>query len=924
MAGQPVGSSDSTRPMFSLVVPVYNVEPFLPAFLDSLARQSVPHEDCELIFVNDGSTDGSADLIRAWIARTGTPAEIVDQPNHGLSAARNAGLERATGRWVSFPDPDDVLDPQYLRAVREFIASRTVPGDLVCTRLMILDDGTGEITDTHPLHRRFDAGTRVVNLEGSPEVIHLSAATGFYQRAVIERLGLRFDPSIRPNFEDASFTALYLSSSTPPRLGIVADARYRYRKRADASSLVQGGWAREERYTTVPERGYLALLRQLERRLGTVPVWAQNLVLYDLLFYFRQDQSTTSPTARVPPAWTDRFHELAEEILRLIDVETIDAFAVMPTSRQLKAALIIGYKRERTVPGSLRLASLDGDQRLVAIRYFCGSPPPAEELWLDGRADRPAYAKTRDIFYLGRLLLHERILWVPAMKEIRVAINGRRMPLELGTDPALVDAATPELIWRRLLDRPPPSPGVPDPPGTSPAVTTGHRVRAAIRARFPGAVRAFRRLRPRAPAGATRRGQLKTSPFAGLDPRQDARIRGDATSNAVRRRYAGAWTFMDRDTEAHDNAEHLYRYVRRHHPEVNAWFVLRRESRDWSRLANEGFRLVPYGSADHVHLLLNTDHLVSSQADNYVARPLDAARFGKKSWRFTFLQHGVTKDDLSRWFNTMPIDRFITASPAEHESIVADHTPYVFTDKEVRLTGFPRHDRLLELGRRADRADLILVMPTWRSWLLARLTNSNARDLVVPLETSAFWQSWTDLLGSPELKAIAEQARLAIAFVPHPTMQNHLAPSDVPQWVSLHSYETSDVQELLARAAVTVTDYSSQAFESAYLERPVVYYQFDRDEFFSGAHVYRKGTWDYETDGFGPVTLTRAEALDAIRDAVARGEPADSFLARMRAAFSHRDGRCCERTFASIIALTTPVADEEAVRVADGELLPRP
>ena len=112
-------------------------------------------------------------------------------------------------------------------------------------------------------------------------------------------------------------------------------------------------------------------------------------------------------------------------------------------------------------------------------------------------------------------------------------------------------------------------------------------------------------------------------------------------------------------------------------------------------------------------------------------------------------------------------------------------------------------------------------------------------------------------------------------------------------------------------AAVTVTDYSSQAFEAAYVERPVVYYEFDRAEFFDGTHVYRKGSWDYETDGFGPVTTTQFEALDAIA-ATATSPPQDAYLQRMRSAFAYRDGRCCERTFDSILALTRPVTFEQA------------
>lgn len=902
-------------PTFSLIVPVYNVEAFMPDFLGSLERQAGGLADCELIFVNDGSTDASAETVRAWLERGGAAGQVIDQANQGLAPARNAGLARATGAWVTFPDPDDILDDAYLESVRRFLAGTRVPVDLLCTRLVMLDGVTGEISDTHPLHRRFDGGTRLVHLLQSPDVIHLSAATAFYQRARLEELGLRFDAEIRPNFEDGSLTTRYLLDSADPRLGLIADARYLYRKRADQSSLVQSSWLSAEKYTTVPDRGYLALLTYAAER-GEVPTWVQNLILYDLLFYFRADQSTDSSTGLAQPEWTDRFHELTGAILEQIDLETIDGFGVIPTSRQLKEALIIGYKGEHLRPAAIALEKLDADQRLVQLRYFFGGQAPFEEIWLDGRPARPAYAKTRDITYLKRVLLHERIAWLPADAEIAISLDGRRVPLLFGAPPNPVYAAKPSQTWNRLgAGRRGPSSRQGE---AGWAASATRRVKTAVRARFPDTVRRLRVARRSllgkpAPTPRSTPAQYQTSPFINLDRVLDAAIVRRASSRAVRRRYESAWTFMDRDTEAHDNAEHLYRYVRRHRPDLNAWFVLRRDSADWDRLASEGFRLVAFGTPDHAELLINTAYLVSSQVDNYVVRPLDPKRFGAPSWRFTFLQHGVTKDDLSRWLNGKPIDRFVTASPSEHASIVGYGSPYVFTEKEVRLTGFPRHDRLLDLRRRVTRPDLILIMPTWRRWLLARATDGNARGLREPLASTAFGRSWFDLAGSPELRAIADDAGCEVVFVPHPNMEAHIERDDLPDWVRVRGYQTSDVQELLARAAITVSDYSSQAFEAAYLECPVVYYQFDHDAFFSGSHVYRKGKWDYVADGFGPVTETGEDALAAIRAAVEAVRPVEPYATRMRAAFPYRDGGCCKRTLDSILSLTAPVDPDDAV-----------
>ena len=92
-----------------------------------------------------------------------------------------------------------------------------------------------------------------------------------------------------------------------------------------------------------------------------------------------------------------------------------------------------------------------------------------------------------------------------------------------------------------------------------------------------------------------------------------------------------------------------------------------------------------------------------------------------------------------------------------------------------------------------------------------------------------------------------------IAFLPHPNLQPvlHAARPARPHRAAL-SYDGADVQEYFARARVLVTDYSSVAFNAAYLERPVVYFQFDADEVLAGGHVGRAGYFDYDATGSVP------------------------------------------------------------------------
>lgn len=95
-----------------------------------------------------------------------------------------------------------------------------------------------------------------------------------------------------------------------------------------------------------------------------------------------------------------------------------------------------------------------------------------------------------------------------------------------------------------------------------------------------------------------------------------------------------------------------------------------------------------------------------------------------------------------------------------------------------------------------------------------------------------------------------------------------------------------------------ITDYSSTAFETAYLGKECLYYQFDFKEFFSGMQAYSKGYFDYERDGFGPVVQTEEALIEALEQCAARDfAPEEKYKKRMDGFFAFHDGKCCERTY---------------------------
>lgn len=100
----------------SIIVPLYNSEKYLPKCLDSLLNQDIPHDEYEIILVNDGSPDGSEQLAEQYAAQFSN-ITVLSQQNKGTSGARNTGIRHATGQYLYFVDPDDYIMENSLRVL---------------------------------------------------------------------------------------------------------------------------------------------------------------------------------------------------------------------------------------------------------------------------------------------------------------------------------------------------------------------------------------------------------------------------------------------------------------------------------------------------------------------------------------------------------------------------------------------------------------------------------------------------------------------------------------------------------------------------------------------------------------------------------------------------------------------------------------
>ena len=137
--------SDEVSGLISVIVPVYNVEPYLDRCVQSIVDQT--YENLEIILVDDGSPDNCPAMCDAWAARD-SRIKVIHKQNGGLSDARNAGMEEATGEYIGFVDSDDYIAPEMFEKL--MVRMINTNSDIVsCDAIRVWDDDTPNVTMVH-------------------------------------------------------------------------------------------------------------------------------------------------------------------------------------------------------------------------------------------------------------------------------------------------------------------------------------------------------------------------------------------------------------------------------------------------------------------------------------------------------------------------------------------------------------------------------------------------------------------------------------------------------------------------------------------------------------------------------------------------------------------------------------------------------
>lgn len=353
------------------------------------------------------------------------------------------------------------------------------------------------------------------------------------------------------------------------------------------------------------------------------------------------------------------------------------------------------------------------------------------------------------------------------------------------------------------------------------------------------------------------------------------------------------WIIAERGVDAGDNGYHLFRYIRTHYPDINIQYIITDDSPDREKVRSVG-STISYRSFRHMLAFVLSEvkistHIMGFSHDMYFFKILDMNRQikGKK----IFLQHGIIKDDIPYLYaDSTNLDLFVCGARREYEYI---RSRFGYKEGVVRFLGLCRYDQL-PYGKEREKSRIILLMPTWRSFM--ERVSENV------FYGSTFYQTYQSFLSNPELWRILRKYGYRIKFFPHHEMLPYMKCFRFDDKNVFPAEKGEEVQKNLIEADILITDYSSVYFDFGYMDKPVIYYQFDQKEFRSGH--YQEGYFSYERDGFGPVVEKENELLRELEKCLSGGcRPESLYADRTAHFFEMRDRKNCERNFDAIMQI---------------------
>lgn len=886
----------------SVVTAVYNVEDYIAETIDSIIGQSIGFkENVQLILVDDGSSDTSGQICDEYASKYPENIIVIHKENGGVSSARNEGIKYVKGKYVNFLDSDDKLGSMALEKMIEFMERHEKEIDIVAIPIKFFGAKRGE----HPLNYKFKK-TRIIDLRKEYECSQLSLGSALIKAECL--INRAFDVDL-PYAEDAKLLVDILLDKM--KYGVLNNTAFYYRKRVNEGSATDKCLEKKSWYSICVERFVIDTIENAISKKGYLPHFVQ----YECMYYLQWRMDKRIPAGVLTEEEFQEYERLFTKAIHYIDNEIImkqkniaDYYkmyllGLKEENRKIKEidyldndiricygdTCSIKASEYSVVYESLKLTS---EHLIIEGIIRCMSELDSIKVMFMNDANQELFhanvfvREEKETYYLDKKVVSAYgFKFVIDKKDIKSEES-----LKLFFEYQNYKVRCKNIIFGRFfpLDK---------------KLLNAYFYDNGLLIQYEKCDNGLVLRKIKQKELMIYKKNLLKELLSKKDKNEKrggvARILYEAINMKKKKEI---WLISDRVMKADDNGEALFTYMNKNRREQNVetYFVLNRESEDYERLSKIG-NVVSHESFKYKILCLLCDKIISSQADAIVFnRFFDNSYIYKdiiSKQKFVFLQHGVTKDDISKWINKYN-QNFAMIVSTTNDEYKAFHNPeYYYNENQIKLTGFPRYDFLEDKSE-----NVITIMPTWRAYLVSKMNlHTGERELQESALSSTYFSMYKEVFDSNKLFDAASKYGYKIQFMMHPSM-----PKDsIKHFVNHKEVKIVDsmtrYRDVFAESKLVITDYSSAVFDFAYLRKPVLYYQADKDEFFSGKHTYDKGYYDYERDGFGEVEYTADDLVNRIIEYMEMDcQLKDKYRKRIDATFPYNDKNNCERVFEEI------------------------
>ncbi len=871
---------------FSVIVPIYNVEEYLEETIESVINQTIGFEDnIELILINDGSPDDSEKICLKYQELYPDNIIYYKQKNAGVSAARNKGIELASGELINFLDSDDKWSLNTFKIVYDnYLEHQDV--HVFSTKMRYFDAQKGN----HVLNYKYK-NDKIIDIREDYQYIQLSTCSCFITKDVIKNY--KYDLETK-NEEDTRLINEILFKEY--KMMILSKPVYYYRRRRNQTSASQNSLTNNPWYTVTPHKVYEYLFEKSEKEFGKVLDYVKFLVAYDIGWRL----TTSSMSDLITEKEQKDYIKCITNLIKKIDFDFFKEQKNIPPT-YLMYIYNIKYNKDISTLISIK----DGDvicnlleEPKNKIKFMQIDDIYIEDniLQIIGRINQSLYSKDKIKFIVDGeeqeieyYELHNNFDEISFSNEkitsyygidVKVDINKVKefgfvynknndyLNLSFSNQSNLTNLLKGSYyVYKNKM-----------------VTLDKGKFKISNRSIFKCIGREFKNI-----FGLIGKGKIKqlilrlliilSKPFA---PKN-------------------IWLLSDRVNVADDNAEHLFKYINENHrEEVNAYYVISKDCKDFERMKQYG-KVIDNNSLKYKFLFVNADYIISSHAEVYITN-----LFGKNNqyykdlfkFKYVFLQHGITQNDISSWLNpnTKHIDMFVSAVQKEYDSLCT----YGYNKNVIQLTGFPRYDGLVTKKSQYELHNTIMVSFTWRSNIANKIDRiTGARLYNEKFKNTDYYKWINNLLNDKKLHKVLKDYNYKIRFIPHPNVLPQLKDFELNEYVEI-AEGNINYQKEFCENKLLITDYSSVYFDFGYLKKPVLYFQPDRETFYEG-QIYNKGYFDYNTMGFGPCCTDYDDFIKELINLIKKDCKLEKkYEKRIDDFFTYHDANNCERVYNKI------------------------